>query len=101
MYIKAGWKFVTKYQGDLQYSFELCNKEPLVTTVHSLFLAGQCERWIPEEQGQQQKHQTHHTCFAENSSGAKPGTLAFAPALHFSADFLHQVFDCCRKQTSK
>lgn len=53
MHNKAGWKSVTKYGGDLQSSFELCNKEPLVTTVRSLFLAGQCERWIPEEQGQQ------------------------------------------------
>lgn len=94
MHNKAGWKFVTKYWGDLQSSFELCNKEPLVTIVHSLFLAGQRESWIPEEQGQQQNHQTHQTCLSENSPGAKTGTLAFATADHYSTDFLHQFFDC-------
>lgn len=39
MHNKAGWKVVIKSQGDLQPSFELGTKEPLVTMGRSLFLA--------------------------------------------------------------
>lgn len=39
MHNKAGWKSVIKSQGDLQPSFELGTKEPLVTMGRSLFLA--------------------------------------------------------------
>lgn len=58
-------------RGGLQSNFELCSRRPLVTIACSLFLAGQHEYRIPEEQGKQQNKHTNQIRVSENSSGAK------------------------------
>lgn len=86
-------------RGGLKSNFELCSRGPLVTIVRLLFLAGQHEYRIPEEQGKQQNKHTNQIRVSENSSGAKKQELSVhcTPAVHFSADFLHQVLNHCMK----
>lgn len=77
---------VIKSQGDLQPSFELGTKEPLVTMGRSLFLA--------ESLRNKDSRKTKPISPAEMFFiWTEPGTLSLVPVVHFPAHCLQQDWD--------